>query len=339
MAQPVLRLGLIGYGTVGHAFARALAESHDRIARRLPARLHLARIAVRHPDRQRGLTHDAQVCDDAASVAADPSLDLIVEATGDPTASAWLRASLQRGAATISANKQTIAASLPLLRALAERHPLFQCEGAVAAAVPIVRALRDSLDGEEILDIRGILNGTTTFLLSEVEQGGDFHEALGAAVTLGLTERNSTADLSGADAAAKLAILATIAWRAPVTSDQVRVRGIDERVTDAARVAFENGRRLRLVAEAWHDNALRLVVEPRTLDASDPLATVTGVTNAVELHAALAGQLRWFGPGAGGDRTASALLGDVFTAVRALAGTTREPLTEPAIVTGERVAA
>jgi homoserine dehydrogenase len=317
MGTPVLRLGLIGYGTVGRAFARALIESHDRIARRLPARVQLARVAVRRPDRVRDLAPDVRLGDDPLSVALDPSLDLIVEATGDPGAATWLRASLDRGAATISSNKQTIASSVELLGALADRHPLFQCEGAVAAALPIVRALRDSLDGEEILDIRGILNGTTTFVLSEVERGASFHEALGSAVRLGLAEPQATADLSGQDAAAKLAILATIAWRKPVTSDQVHVRGIDARIAEKARLAVENGRRIRLVAEAWHDVALRLLVEPRALDADDPLASVTGVTNAVELHAALAGQLRWFGPGAGGDRTASALLGDVFAAVRA----------------------
>lgn len=316
MAQPVLRLGLIGYGTVGHAFARALRESEDRIARRLPARVQLARIAVRGPDRVREHEPDVLVSDDPMSVAGDPSLDLIVEATGDPAASEWLWAALERGAATISANKQAIATSIPLLAALADRHPLFHCEGAVAAALPIVRALRDSLDGEEILDIRGILNGTTTFILSEVERGATFDDALGAAVSLGLAEPHATADLSGRDAAAKLAILATIAWRTPVTSDRVHVRGINERIAAPARQALENGRRIRLVAEAWHDVALRLLVEPRALDADDPLASVTGVTNAVELHAALAGQLRWFGPGAGGDRTASALLGDVFGAVR-----------------------
>lgn len=318
-AVPIFRVGLIGYGTVGHAFARALAESHDRIAKRLPAGIELSRIAVRRPDRLRNLGN-VKVTGDAAEIAADPSIDIIVEATGDPAASSWLRAGVERGAATISANKQTIASSPYLLDELARRNPLFFCEGAVAAAVPIVRALRDSLDGEEILDLRGILNGTTTYLLSEVEQGGDFFEALSTAVTLGLAERDCTADLSGADAAAKLAILATIAWRAPVTVDKVSVKGIDEHVADAARVAFDNGRRLRLVAEAWKDGELSLTVEPRVLDANDPLANVTGVTNAVELHAALAGQLRWFGPGAGGDRTASALLGDVFTAIRALAG-------------------
>jgi homoserine dehydrogenase len=338
MSQPVLRLGLIGYGTVGRAFARALLESHDRIARRLPASVQLARIAVRHPDRVRALAPDLRICDDPFGVASDPSLDIVVEATGDPVASTWLLTSLARGAATISANKQTIASSVPLLTALADRHPLLHCEGAVAAALPIVRALRDSLDGEEILDIRGILNGTTTYLLSELEQGRTFDEALGRAVSAGLAEAQPTADLSGADAAAKLAILATIAWRAPVTRDQVRVRGIDKRIAEPARVAYANGRRIRLVAEAWHDSALRLVVEPRALDADDPLATVTGVTNAVELHATLAGQLRWFGPGAGGDRTASAILGDLFAAVRSCVA--RGDGARPQIVAvGDKVAA
>jgi len=338
MSHPVLRLGLIGYGTVGHAFARALLESQDRIARRLSARVQLTRLAVRHPDRVRVHAPAFRVCDDPLGVASDPSIDIIVEATGDPGASTWLLTSLARGAATISANKQAIASSPSLLGALADRHPLLHCEGAVAAALPIVRALRDSLDGEEILDIRGILNGTTTFLLSEVEQGHTFEEALGAAVRAGLAEAEPTADLSGADAAAKLAILATMAWRTPVTRDQVRVRGVDKRIAEPARVAFANGRRIRLVAEAWHDSALRLVVEPRALDANDPLATVTGVTNAVELHATLAGQLRWFGPGAGGDRTASAILGDLFAAIRSSvassAGTTRSP-----VAVNEKVAA
>jgi homoserine dehydrogenase len=315
----VLRLGLIGYGTVGHAFARALLASSERIEHRLPARLQLARIAVRHPDGHRSTVAPVPVTDDATSIAADPSIDVVVEATGDPLASGWLRTALQRGAAAISVNKQAIASSLPLLQALADRHPLFHCEGAVAAALPIVRALRDSLDGEEILDLRGVLNGTTTFILSEVERGRDFADAIGAAAALGLAEPGAHDDLSGADAAAKLAILASIAWRRPVLRSAVRVRGIDARSVAAARAAVARGQRLRLVAEAWTDESLRLLVEPRVLDASDPLASVTGATNAVELHAALAGQLRWFGPGAGGDRTASAVLGDVFAAVRAIA--------------------
>lgn len=320
MPEPVLRVGLIGFGTVGQAFARGLAQSADRLAARVPARIRLARVAVRHPDRVRLAWPDLRVGDDAAAVAGDPSLDVIVEATGAGDASEWLRTALARGAATISANKQAIAASTPLLQALAERHPLFHCEGAVAAAIPIVRSLRDALDGEEILDLRGIVNGTSTFVLSEVERGADLATAIARAESLGFAEPGAHADLDGSDAAAKLAILATTAWRTPLTRERVRVRGFDARIAPQARQAFAAGRRLRLVAEAWVAGAPRLLVEPRVLDGDDPLATVTGVTNAVELNAVLAGQLRWFGPGAGGDRTASALLGDVLAGARSLLG-------------------
>ncbi|MGQ0648870.1 MAG: homoserine dehydrogenase [Gemmatimonadaceae bacterium] len=318
MAHPVLRVGLIGFGTVGQAFARSLAQSADRLAARLPARLRLTRVAVRCPDRIRAAWPELRIGDDPVSVAHDPALDVLVEASGADAASSWLHAALTRGAATISANKQAVATSLPLLQALADRHPLFHCEGAVAAAIPIVRALRDALDGEDILDIRGILNGTSTFVLSEVERGADFAAAFGRAESLGFAERGNRSDVDGSDAAAKLAILATTAWRTPLTRDRVRVRGFDERIVPQARQAFASQRRVRLVAEAWIANGPKLVVEPRVLDADDPLATVTGVTNAVELTAVLAGQLRWFGPGAGGDRTASALLGDVLAGARAL---------------------
>ena len=318
MAHPVLRVGLIGFGTVGQAFARCLAQSADRLATRVPARFRITRVAVRHPDRWRASWPDLRFGDDPGAVAADPSIDVLVEASGAEGASAWLRSSLTRGAATVSANKQAVASSLPLLQALADRDPLFHCEGAVAAAIPIVRSLRDALDGEEILDIRGILNGTSTFVLSEVERGAGFAATLERARSLGFAEPGCVADLDGSDAAAKLAILATTAWRTPFTRDRVRVRGLDHRVAGQARQAFASHQRLRLVAEAWQAGGARLVVEPRVLDADDPLATVTGVTNAVELTAVLAGQLRWFGPGAGGDRTASALLGDVLAGSRTL---------------------
>jgi homoserine dehydrogenase len=318
MAHPVLRVGLIGFGTVGQAFARGLAQSADRLATRLPARFRVTRVAVRTPDRVRAAWPDLRIGDDPSALAGDPSIDVVVEASGAESAGTWLRTSLARGAVTVSANKQAVASSLPLLQALADRHPLFHCEGAVAAAIPIVRSLRDALDGEEILDIRGILNGTSTFVLSEVERGADFAAAFARAASLGFAERGSRSDLDGSDAAAKLAILATTAWRTPLTRERVRVRGLDERITARARQAFASQQRVRLVAEAWQAGGARLVVEPRVLDADDPLASVSGVTNAVELTAVLAGQLRWFGPGAGGDRTASALLGDVLAGSRAL---------------------
>lgn len=320
MATPVLRVGLIGFGTVGRAFAHHFLQNTGRLVERTGARLELARIAVRDPARVRPLVTGVRVSDDAAELANDPALDLLVEASGALQAEAWLTHALRRGLGVISANKQAIAGSPALLRALAERHPLFHCEGAVAAAVPVVRALRDSLDGEDVRDIRGILNGTSTFLLSQVEQGVTWNEALEAARRAGYTELDSSADLDGSDAAAKLAILATVAWRTPLVRDRVSVRGLDPRHAATAVSAAASGRHLRLVAEAWNPEAPLLLVEPRELLGDDPLAHVSGVTNAVEITARLAGQLRWFGPGAGGDHTASALLGDLAVAARNLLG-------------------
>ncbi len=318
MAVPVLRVGLIGYGTVGQSFTHHLSAASDRIAERLGVRLQLHRVAVKHAERARPFLHDVKPGNDPVALVQDPAIDLVVEATGAHEASEWLTLALRRGIPAISANKQAIASSDTLLRAIADRHPLFHCEGAVAAAIPVIRALRDSLDGEDILDVRGVLNGTSTFVLSQVETGIAWEAALRAAEEAGYAERNGTDDLDGSDAAAKLAILATTAWRTPLSRDRVAVRGLDARAAATATAAFAEGRRLRLVAEGWLNGTPRLVVEPRVLDATDPLASVSGVTNGVELTAVLAGQLRWFGPGAGGDHTASALLGDVAAAVRVL---------------------
>ncbi len=321
MAFPVLRVGLIGSGTVGTAFAVAIAANHERLAQRLGTRVRLTQVAVRDVDRHRASYPSLRVHDDAEALANDASIDVVVEASGARDAAPWLRAAIARGAAVVSANKLAIATDRPLLEAIAARHPLFHCEAAVAAALPIVRALRDSLDGEEIHDLRGVLNGTTTFVLTQIERGIRFEDALQSARELGYAEADASADLSGVDAAAKLAILATLAWRRPVTLHDVPTRGIDGNIVDVVRVAREHGARVRLVAEAWEDDGLHLRVEPKILATTDVLARAEDVVNVVEVHSALAGPLVWYGAGAGGGRTASALLGDLLAAARALQGT------------------
>ncbi len=321
MTPPVLRVGLIGHGTVGQSFAHHLAASAPRLEARTGVRFRLTRVAVCRPDVVRPQLADVRVTDDAASVAIDPTVDLLVEASGARSADAWLTIALDRGCAAITANTQAVARSPRLLRALADRHPLFRCEATVAAAIPIVRALRDSVEGEEVLNLRGVLNGTSTFVLDRVEHGADWHAAIAEAQSLGLAEHGGAADFDGSDAAARLAILATTAWRTPITRDRVRVRGLDERLVPAVRAAFGEGRRLRLVAEAWSTAGTHLLVEPRVLEGTDPISTVTDGTNAIELNAVLAGQLCWFGPGAGGGRTASALLADLAAAARELVRT------------------
>ena len=310
MAPPIVRLGLIGCGTVGSAFAEQLLAREPLLARRLGARLHLARVAVRDTKRQRPVSRMV-LTDDAAAIAADPDIDVVIEASGHAQASEWLRTALGRGAAVVTASKQAVARTPALLERLVRRDQRLWCEGAVAAGVPVVRALRESLAGEEVHSIRGVLNGTSTFLLTRLEAGQTFDAALADARSLGYTEADPTSDLDGSDAAAKIAILCTVAWRTPVLADHVTVTGI----SGVIPVAREGG--WRLVATATRDgDRVYAKVAPERLLAADPLSSAHGVVNVVEVKASLAGALTWSGAGAGGAATASALVGDTLSAAR-----------------------
>lgn len=310
MAPPIVRLGLIGCGTVGSAFAEQLLAREPLLAQRLGARLHLARVAVRDPERPRPVPRGF-VTNDAADIARDPDIDVVVEASGSPLTAEWLRTALARGACVVTAGKQAVARTPALLERLVRRDQRLWCEGAVAAGVPVVRALRESLAGEEVLSIRGVLNGTTTFLLTRLEGGVTFDAALAEARASGYTEADARADLDGRDAAAKIAILCTVAWRRPFLADQVSVTGIRE------VISLARGGGWRLVATATRDgDGVRAHVAPQRLDASDPLATAHGVVNVVQVKASLAGTLTWSGAGAGGAATASALVGDTLSAAR-----------------------
>ena len=319
MSPVELRLGLIGCGTVGSAFAASFAERRVTLEQITGIRLRIARIAVLRPHLRDPRLAPAPLTDDAAEIAADPAIDIVVEASGAPNASRWIHTALDRGATVITANKQALARDPGLLARLATPDPRLHCEGAVASAVPIVRALRESLAGEEIHALRGVLNGTTTYVLGRLEQQRAFADAVHDAQREGFAERDPSDDLSGADAAAKLAILCSIAWRVPVTVDRVRVRGIDPSVAETIDAAREYGGRVRLVATAEQNGRLHASVEPLVLDGADPLATGTGAHNVVQVRTALAGTLTWHGAGAGGRSTASALLADTLAAIRTLA--------------------
>ena len=317
MAPVELHLGLIGHGTVGSAFAASFVERRALIERVTSARLHLATVAVARPHLRDPRSAVAPFTDDAAAVAADPSIDILVEASGAADAGDWIHTALARGAVVVTANKQALARDPRLLAEVAARDSRLHCEGAVAAAVPIVRALRESLAGEEIHALRGVLNGTTTFVLGRLEQQRPFTDAVRDAQREGFAERDPANDLNGTDAAAKLAILCSIAWHEPVTLAQVRVRGIDSSVAETVDAAREYGGRVRLVATAERNGRVHASVEPRVLDGTDPLAAGTGAHNVVQVRTALAGTLTWHGAGAGGPSTASALLADTIAAARA----------------------
>lgn len=310
MAPPIVRLGLIGCGTVGSAFAEQLLLREPQLARRIGARLHLARVAVRDALKPRPVSRRL-VTVDAGDLAADPDIDVVVEASGAPGSARWICAALGRGACVVTAGKQAVARTPALLERLVRRDQRLWCEGAVAAGVPVVRALRESLAGEEIHSIRGVLNGTSTYVLSRIEAGATLDTALAEARALGFAEADARADLDGSDAAAKIAILGTLAWRAPLLADHVSVTGIDAILP----LAREGG--WRLVATATReDDRVRAIVRPERLQPGDPLASASGALNVVEVRAALAGALTWSGAGAGGAATASAMLGDTLSAAR-----------------------
>lgn len=314
-----IRVGLIGCGTVGSAFCRALAERREAVAARHGVLLTLAEIGVSRPELPRPEAGDARVHGDPMAVAENPALDIVVEASGAAAAATWLRKAYARRAHVVTANKHALAGDGFLLGALARHDPRLLCDAAVCGAVPIARALRESLAADEVREIRGILNGTTTFVLSRLEEGGTFAESVREAQSAGYAEPDPGYDLSGQDAAAKLAILLTLAWREPIGIDRIDVAGLDEKVEDIVRTAVTDGGRVRLVAQGSRTGDPSAWVAPAVLAHSDPLFAATGVENVITVEADLAGRLVWRGAGAGGRATASALLADATQAARALA--------------------
>lgn len=316
MSPPEVRVGVIGFGTVGRSYIDALTGRRAALERAGAVRLTLSEIAVREA-RSDASFAGARLHNDAHALANNPAIDIVVEASGAPQAGDWIVAALQRGAAVVTANKCALATHDGLLEALAARRPGLYCEASVAAAVPIVRALRDSLEGEEVRAIRGVLNGTTTHVLSAIERGHSFVGALADARKQGVCESDARQDLSGNDAACKLAILCTLAWSEPFPVAAVSVGGIGLALEEHVRRALARNTRVRLVASATRrDGCVTASVRPVTLQHDDPLAAATGVANVVEVETALAGTLRWTGPGAGGPATASALLADTLAAAR-----------------------
>lgn len=320
MSTPEVRLGVIGFGTVGRSYIHALQRRRDSLEHASGVRLTIAELAVRDPRPQPLLGGPTRVHTDAAALAQNPAIDVVVEVSGADAASDWIATALDRGAAVVTANKRALATSRPLLQHLAARRPGLYCEASVAAAVPIVRALSESLLGDEINSIRGVLNGTTTHVLSAIEQGASFLGALADARRDGICEGDARLDLGGNDAAHKLAILCALAWGRAIPVSAVPIEGISLGTEADVHRALAWNRRLRVVASARLDGeATVLRVAPELLDSDDALAQASGVTNVVEIESALAGILRWSGPGAGGPATASALLADTLAAARWLA--------------------
>jgi homoserine dehydrogenase len=329
-----VRVGLLGSGNVGAAVIRLLHEHAEDVARKAGARLEVARVAVRDPGRDRGVPVPAdRFTDDPGDVVDDPSIDIVCELMGgvEPSRELLLRA-LASGKSVVTANKELLATHGEELFTAADRAggDLY-FEAAVAGGIPLIRPLRESLAGERVDRILGIVNGTTNFILTQMsEHGWTSEQAVAEAQRLGFAEADPTADVDGYDAAAKCAILASVAFGARVVADDVYREGISK-VTpqdfeDAARLGYV----IKLLAIAeLEEEEISVRVHPSMIPAEHPLAAVRGASNAVFVEGPKIGQLMFYGAGAGGDPTATAVVGDLVSVARNLLQGARGPGSAP----------
>jgi homoserine dehydrogenase len=319
MASVDVGVGLLGYGTVGAAVARMLSESGDEIERATGHRLRVVRALVRDPRKERSFAPaDGVLTDDFASLRQDPAIDVIAEVMGglDPAGS-YVRELLRAGKPVVSANKQLVAREGADLFAIASAAGVqLRFEASVCAAVPVVKVLRESLVAENVHRILGIVNGTTNFVLSRMERGGTYAEALAEAQSLGYAEADPTDDVTGADAAAKMAILATVAFGSRVLLDDVQYRGIDAIEPSHVAAAAQFGMAVKLIGIATlADDSVDVRVQPAFVERAHPLAGVDGSSNAVVLQGDAIREVTLGGPGAGGLETASAVVADLVSVV------------------------
>lgn len=315
-----LRIAVAGCGTVGGALLDLLAQHGHDLARRARVRFEVVRVLVRDASRPRSAAVPrALVTDDLEAFLATPA-DAVVEAIGglDPAA-AIARHALTRGRRLVTANKALLRCDGPALLALAARHrdagAALDFEAAVGGGVPVVRLLRESLAGHGLQRIRGVLNGTTNYILSRIESGATYDEALRAAQRAGFAEADPSRDLSGLDAADKIAVLAWLGFDVDPSALEVRTTGLPApgALARAVRDARAQGGVIRVVATATRvGDGVYARVAPRLLAAADPLAQVRDEENAIQFTSESCGVVSVAGRGAGGSATASAILADLL---------------------------
>jgi homoserine dehydrogenase len=300
------RVGLLGHGTVGSAFAELLSARATRIEQITGLRPELSGIVTR----SRGGSFDELL----------EGSDLIVELMGGlEPARTWLLEAMRAGRHVVTANKQLLSHYGEELWDVAREHGVqLRFEGAVAGVVPVIRVLQESLAGAEVDRVSGIVNGTTNFILTEMARtGADFATALAQAQRLGYAEADPTDDVNGRDAAAKMAIIARLAFETPVHIDQVQCEGIEEITPDDLQYARDLSLALKLIgtAERVAPDAIAVRVHPAFLYPGHPLASINGPFNAITVESEAITEITMSGPGAGGPQTASAVLGDMISAM------------------------
>jgi homoserine dehydrogenase len=312
-----VRIGLLGCGTVGQAVVRTLTGNAATIERASGHRLEVGPILVRDPSKERPGIDPALITTDPSDVLDDPSVAIVVEVMGglDPTLG-HLRRALARGASVVTANKQLLSRhGQELLAAADEAGAELRFEASACAAIPVIKVLRESLLAAEVAAVTGIVNGTTNFILTEMSRGGlPYDEALALAQQLGYAEADPTEDVGGGDAAAKMAILASIAFHTRVRIDDVPHEGIDglraEDLANAGMLGFT----VKLLGVArLLDGSVSVRVYPALVPTGHRLAAIGGPDNAVVIESRGTREITLVGPGAGGDETASAVVADILS--------------------------
>ena len=320
-ANHPLKVGMLGCGIVGSQVARLLIENKDDLSSRAGAELTLAKVGVRDPKSKKYGIKDELLTSDLKAIVTNPEVNLIIEVLGgiEPARELILTA-LKNGKSVVTANKALLAKHGAELYAAADLANVdLYYEAAVGGAIPILRPMRESIVGDHVHRVMGIVNGTTNYILTKMdEEGSAFADVLKEAQALGFAEADPTADIEGHDAAAKAAILAGLAFHTRVSSSDVYCEGISKLTARDVAVARDMNHVIKLlaIAELTADNRVSVRVHPTLVSRQHPLASVRKAFNAVFVEAESAGELMFYGRGAGGAPTASAILGDLIAVAR-----------------------
>jgi len=326
-----LKIGIAGLGTVGAALVRILQDRRDMLATTCGRPIEVVAVTARDRTRDRGIDLSAITWfSDAESLAADADIDVFVElmgGSGDPAYSA-VKAALSRGVHVVTANKALLAAHGIELAGIAEEHgALLNYEAAVAGGIPVIKALRESLTGNTISRVYGIMNGTCNYILTKMEKEGlSFEACLKEAQRLGYAEADPAFDIEGNDTAHKLSILTSLAFGTAIAADDIYLEGITNISIDDIHAAADLGYRIKLLGVAQRtESGIEQRVHPTMVPLDSVIAQVDGVTNAVAIESDILGELLMVGPGAGGNATASAVLGDIADIAKSRPGAQTVP--------------
>ncbi|MCT8990633.1 homoserine dehydrogenase [Chelativorans sp. SCAU2101] len=331
MAEP-LRIGIAGLGTVGASVVRMLGQKGTELTRQCGREIVPVAVCARDRNRDRGIDlGNAHWFDDPVELARSPGIDVFVElmgGEGDPALSS-VRAALESGRHVVTANKALLSRHGVELAAIAEKKGvLLNYEAAVAGGIPVIKTLREALVGNTVSRVFGIMNGTANYILTRMEaEGLSFEECLKEAQRLGYAEADPTFDIEGHDTAHKLSILTSLAFGCRISADDIYMEGISNITQADIRAAAELGYRIKLLGVAQKtESGIEQRVHPTMVPTSSVIAQVHGVTNAVAIETDMLGELLLSGPGAGGNATASAVIGDIADIAKSRPGFQHGPV-------------